>query len=68
MGVRRRAVRERVTRAKKKKAAAVAFDYELDLLKRVIDAAIKAGVKDMTPVEIHMACEKLRAVDSESNV
>jgi hypothetical protein len=68
MGVRRRAVRERVTRAKKKKTQSVAFDYELDLLKRVIDAAVEAGIKDMTPVEISMAIEKLRAADSEAKV
>lgn len=62
MGVRRRAVRERVERCRKRAQGLIEFDASLARLKRVIDEAIAEGLKTLSPEEF---ARRLAAVDGE---
>lgn len=60
MGVRRRAVRERVERKAKLDKGFAEFSASLDRIKRVVDEAIAEGLKTLTPEEF---ARRLDAID-----
>lgn len=51
MGVRRRAVRERVEREKERRRQVAEFSASLDRIRRVVDAALAEGLTAMTQEE-----------------
>ncbi len=61
MGVRRRAVRERVQRDRKRREQLAAFDASLARLKRVIDEALAEGLTKLSNEEF---CRRLTANDA----
>ena len=65
MGVRRRAVRERLERKAAREAGLVAFDASLARLKAVIDGAIAEGLTKLSAVEL---AERLTAFDQAASV
>jgi hypothetical protein len=61
VSVRRRAVRERVTRERVRAAAQAAFDAELGALSRVVNEAIAEGHKSLSPEELKSRMDVARA-------
>ena len=63
MGVRRRAVRERVERNQRRQEELAAFDASLARLKRVIDEALAEGLTKLSNEEF---CRRLTANDASA--